>query len=196
MTWGHYATRWRRWPTDYLEPLPPEAIPPAPLGPDVRGYEPPPAEEEDRRAPPPTAPRGEPGDDDRAPVPPVRTPAAGESPTTPDEPSTPPAQRPSTLPFGEPTEQPPLPPQQFDTTPPPTTLPFGGESPSTLPFGEPMGEADPPPAPPFAAPSKSRRPADRAALPPRSQPGFRPIRAAQTNDPPPQMPLAMSSWAK
>jgi hypothetical protein len=194
LTWGHYATRWRRWPTDYLEPLPAEAQPPAPLGPDVPGYEAPPAEEEDRRAPPPTAPRGVPEDEDQAPVPPSRTPAGGVPPTTPVEPTTPPAERPTTLPFGEPGEAPAIPPQPYDTSPPPTTLPFGGESPTTLPFGEPMGEVDPPPAPPFAAPSPSGRPADRAALPQRFQPGPRPMRAARPDDPPPAMPIAMSSW--
>jgi hypothetical protein len=87
-----------------------------------------------------------------------------------------------------------MPPLPFDTEPPPTTLPFGGESPSTLPFGEPMGDADPPPAPPFAVRSTGRMPTTQADLPSRSQPARRRIRAADHSELPAAMPIAMTDW--
>jgi hypothetical protein len=188
MTWGHYATRWRRWPTDYLEPLPPEAIPPAPLPADIRPYETPPPEEEDRRAPPPTTPRGEREAEDQAPVPPGRAPAV--TPPAPTTPVAPPVQPPATLPFGEPQGEGPA--QPLDTAPPPTTLPFGGEPPTTLPFGEPMGDSDPPPALPFESPSRLHAPVSRAGAAPRARPAIRSAAPVRPSGGGKAMPLALA----
>jgi protein transport protein SEC31 len=80
-------------------------------------------------------------------------------------------------------------PQPFDTAPPPTTLPFGGEPPTTLPFGEPMGDADLPPAPPFAAPVRTP---SRAAAAPVTRPGHRTADRARPADLPPGTPIAMA----
>ena len=191
LTWGHYPTKWRRWPTDYLEPLPPEALPPAPLDPDVPAFEAPPAEEEDRRAPPPTAPRVPPEGEDQAPAPPSRGPATGAPPTVPITPPQPPAAFPWDEDRGE--EDAPASEFRLDSEPPPTTRPFGGEPPSSLQFDEPMGQLDPPPAPPFVSPSaKGRAPAARAAVAPGAGPSQGRAGGARPDDPPPAMPIAMA----
>jgi hypothetical protein len=205
VTWGHYPTRWRRWPGDYLEPLPPQLTPPAPLPADLPPYEAPSPEEEDRRAPPPTAPREAPP---RTPEQPLTDPTAappGETPpsTTPAAPSVVPPRLPLQpqpgLPFGEPEEngleQPstvPAPAPMPFGEPPPTTLPFGGEPPTTLPFGEPMGDADPPPAPPFRLKPATQTPTTRAAAgaEPHGRPD-QPVRRGSEGTKP--IPLAMTT---
>ncbi len=193
LTWGHYQTKWRRWPTDYLEPLPDEARPPAPLPADIRPYEAPTAEEEDRRAPPPTAPRVQPGrDEDGAPVPPATAPGTAAPPTMPITPPQPP----TTFPWDDNAtdDEPPRSRLPLEGEPPPTTLPFGGEPPTTLPFNEPMGESDPAPAPPFASSLKGRAPATRAAIAPAPQPTRERTGESRPDDPPPALPVAMVSW--
>ncbi len=212
-TWGWYETRWRRWPTAYLEPVAPGARPPAPLGPDIRPFEPPTAEEEDRRAPPPTAPRAE---EPAAPT------AEGETPRAPADRTTPSAETPRTAPLLPPQGAPTPPPatSPFDTPErglepripklpfedePPSTDPFGEPAgvptpaPTTSPFGEPTGDWDPPPSPPIGAPSKSVALTDGAADGrPTGQSTRRASQAgrpASSSDPPPALPVTLASWA-
>lgn len=202
-TWGHYATRWRRWPLEYVEPAPAGAQPPQSLGPDVPTYVLPTPDEEDRRAPPPSAPpRAEEAGETRPPAAAPEAPAE-EAPST--APATPPSEfgTPSPDLFGEPDEQAPL------STPPPfgepaeetpSTAPLvppsgGGTFPSTPGFGQPTGDVDPPPALPFRAPSIGKRPELRSASRPATTP--KPARnseAAPADDPPPALPIALASW--
>jgi hypothetical protein len=151
MTWGHYATRWRRWPIEYPTPLPEELRPAPPLGPDMLPFEPPSAEEEDQRAPPPTAPRGE------APAAP-----AGEAPAEPPAgaPAGQPAERPATAPLGPPTPGAEQPTGDWD---PPPTPPF---STPALSGGQPVRAAGRIEAAPLLPPKRAAPPASTDDPPP------------------------------
>jgi hypothetical protein len=168
ITWGHYATRWRRWPLEQPMPIPEELRPPPPLGPEVQPYEAPSAEEEDRRAPPPTPPRGE------EPTPPVPAPPSGEAPTAAPPAGAPgeqPSERPATAPLG----------------PPARAVPPG-----------PTGDWVPPPSPPIGSPALGTGQDVRAAGPINSPPAARPHGAArpvQTDDPPPELPMTLANWS-
>lgn len=181
-TFGWYETRWRRWPTEYLEPTPAGVKPPAPAVPDVRTYETPTPEEEDRRAPPPT----------RRP----EQPPAGEAPAgAPREPA---EEAPPTGPLTPEPEAPSVPPmpwdEPIDTAPAPTPPPLGEPS-----GREPTSDSDLPPALPFQRPVIGNRiQSNRAAVKPASMPTKRQVDSAQpasSNDPPPALPLAMTSWS-
>jgi hypothetical protein len=171
MTWGHYATRWRRWPIEFPTPVPEELRPPAPLAPDVRAFEPPTAEEEDQRAPPPTPPRAEEAAET---APPAGGPPAGGPPT-----QAPPAGAPTERPAERPATTPLAPPARGAAQPP-------------------TGDWDPPPELPFGAPvigtGRDVRAAGRSDAAPAARPNRRP-RPGPSDDPPPELPIALASWA-
>jgi hypothetical protein len=189
-TWGHYGTRWRRWPIEFAAPTRPGVAVPRPLGPDVPAYVPPPIEEEDRRAPPPSAPRA-----DEGAVPRTAPSAEGteEAPSTgpgapTDESESPPSESdifglPSTEPsgdlFGTPPEETP------GTTP---LVPPSDSSPSSPSLEEPMGDLDLPPSPPFKATMRQQRSAP-AATPVLKQE----LPAEPQDDPPPALPTTLAS---
>lgn len=169
-TFGWYATRWRRWPTETLEPIPAGAMPPAGLK-DIEPYSPPGKEEEDRRAPAPT-----------------RKPEAAAEAEATSPAGAPAAETPSTTPLAPPTT--PVAPPGGGVTEPPGKMPWEN--------GAPTGDWDPPPAPPFGRPSIVEAPAIRAAGRPVSAPAHRRAvraRPAASHDPPPPFPLAMSNGA-
>jgi hypothetical protein len=217
-TWGHYKTRWRRWPIELAATAPSRAptTPSAPR-PDVPSYEVLPPEEEDRRAPPPSAPRGEsvqtapreaapregaeetrptPRTTPTSPTPPQTTPDTDLSPEAifgepPAE--TPPAGVPMP---GAPMPGAPSPGAPIEETPDtmPLAPPAGGETSPTpeLP-GVPMGDEDLPPSFPFATPKLSKQTSGPstsrpAAAAPKSDDHTRP-----QDDPPPQLPSGLAS---
>jgi hypothetical protein len=202
VTWGHYATRWRRWPIEFAGPTPGVVPTPRPLGQDVPPYETPIPDEEDRRAPPHSVPRGEPVETAPRAVPPQEgaeeAPPAGPVPPQRSEET---ELSPESI-FGVPSEEMPpstgLPPLGAPAEEVPRTTPLappnGGESlPTTMPLGEPMGDQDLPPAPPFASPSLNKQPAARSASQPaRPAPKSDP-RTAPEDDPPPALPIALAS---
>ena len=181
-TYGWYQRRWRRWPTDVLEPTPAEL--PGRVTPDIPAFDLPPKEEEDRSAPPPTRPaeqEAEAGEEEPgAEVPPTMPlappPRSGMPPGSPFEDDTPATEPTDTFPFGEP------------------VLPRAADP------GMPMGDADPPPSPPFGNPSPktptvAEGPALRAAERIKTVPAQRtnsPPRRAPSDDPPPALPLALA----
>ncbi len=200
-TWGHYGTRWRRWPIEIAPPVRPGVAVPRPLGPDVPAYVPPPMEEEDRRAPPPSEPRVPAGG--VAPrIPPqeegVEQPESDESPAPSTGEGTPPA--PSDI-FG-PTAIPPGDSLPFSAPPEdspgvtPLTPPTGSETePGTSEFDEPMGDIDLPPTPPFRSTMIDARERSRQ-VPPTPEPAVhqqqRAVHHAPQEDPPPTMPSLAS----
>jgi hypothetical protein len=192
ITWGWYETRWRRWPTEELQPTPAPAAPiPGKKIPDIPAYETPPPEEEDRRAPPPTKPRAE--AEEGAEVPgeaPVAPPPGGgpEAPRT--APLTPPPGGQLTPPPAAPLTPGPPAPLTPPLTPPPTKMPWENGQ-------EPTGDWDPPPALPTAtAVTVDRDPSSRApnrfapAQP--NRPAAEP-RDLPNHDPPPMLPVALAS---
>lgn len=209
LEWGVYGTRWRRWPTEDLQPTPAAgARAPGQAIPDLPPYETLTPELEDRRAPPPTKRRTEIEDSGEVPSErPLAPPPGGESESPP----------PSTLTPGP--SSPLTPPSPFTTPPSPfspgPSSPFspGPSSPSLAPpptkmlwenGGEPTGDWDPPPA----LPSATAVTIDRAPAPPTNHP-FEPpmpvrpatLRQSPNNssnsnsDPPPTLPVALASAA-
>lgn len=182
VTWGWYETRWRRWPTEDLQPTPAAPVPAEQVGPDIMPYETPTPEEEDRRAPPPSkSPADEQEAEPETPATtPVRPPTGiGTEPAPSGEPTSPPTVRPFSSPLA-----PPTPPSAA----PGTRMPWeNGE--------EPTGDWDPPPAPPTmtaAARERSSMPASALPAPPRptgpqQQPG------SNGSDPPPSLPISLAS---
>jgi hypothetical protein len=188
--WGVYKTRWRRWPTEELEPTPAER-PPAGLVPEAAPFERPPAEEEDRAAPPrtPAAERAREEEEEDA-----ATPPEGQTPGT--VPLAPPGGLQTPLPTREAPTPPTLRmPWEVDEDEPTTEPgPAGPATPGSIPLG-PTGDLDPPPAPPFRTPSLADLPATRAAETPADQPPpLRMVPAARgpVFDPPPAFPIAFS----
>jgi hypothetical protein len=198
-TWGHYGTRWRRWPIELAAARPAGVPEPGALGPDVRPYETPPPEEEDRRAPPPSAPRGEPVQ-----IAPRTAPQEGQEQAPPEERTAPPeGEEPPPSPesiFDLPTEATPpgLPPLPTPTEETPTTTPLAPPSDGTsLPLDEPMGDLDPPPAPPFATRQWNGAPARRSAIRPATPSPKREIRpVAPQDDPAPELPSTLASVSR
>jgi hypothetical protein len=193
-TWGHYATRWRRWPIEHIEPMPPGVQPPAALGPDAPGYVLPPPEEEDRRAPLPIPEREPPAEA----TPPAPREPAGEAPAEPAAPAGRGVPTRPAMPFMEPSEDTPTtspldlgePTEETPTTMPLTPPSDSGAFPMGSPLGQATGDADPPPALPFRAPAIGKRTATRSAggpsvAAPQSQDDPRNDAA---DDPPPALP--------
>jgi hypothetical protein len=178
--WGVYQTRWRRWPTDSLEPTPAQR--PGDLVPEVDPFDRPPPEEEDRAAPPPTPAAQRAREEEEAEA---ATPRESETPGT----------TPLAPPGGL---QLPVPPQPDRERPEIPTMRMPWETddePQTPPgtTGGPTGDADPPPTPPFAMPSLVDRPSVRPALQPANPPlPRRSVPASQSPgyDPPPLFPIA------
>jgi hypothetical protein len=202
-TWGHYATRWRRWPIELATAQPTDVTTPLAPTPDLPGYQTPPPEEEDRRAPPPSAPRGEP-----VPIGPRAGQQEAAEEEAPTEGATPPAtDQPPPSPesiFGFPTEEMPpttegVPPLGAPIEETPTTTPLvppaeGGSSPATAPADDPFGDADPAPAPPFATRQLNRVPTAASGLQPVlpvPKPAIR--QTAPQDDPAPAMPTLASA---
>ena len=204
VTWGHYSTRWRRWPIEFAVPTPAGLATPQPLGPDVPPYERPIPDEEDRRAPPPSTPRGEAlqtapravppqeGDEEAPPAGPAAPQDDEETELSPESIFGLPAVEtsPSTgLPLGAPADEAP------GTMP--LAPPSGGESsPTTVPLGEPMGDQDLPPAPPFASPILNKQPAGRSASQPARPAPKNDVRTVPEEDPPPALPIALASMSR
>jgi len=172
-TFGVYPTRWRRWPGDFGTTLEPTSAPPRPgqLGPDVPPYQTPTPEEEDRRAPLST-----------------RHPLAEESAEGA------PAAEPGTTPLAPPGPAGPAPTSPLERP--------SLETPPGMPWdnGEPTTETDPPPAPPFAAIPSIVPTARTTVAQPRTPQNGTPLRfptvqpkSAPANDPPPALPLTLSS---
>jgi hypothetical protein len=204
-TFGVYATRWRRWPTERLEPTPAGVKPPAEAPPELPSYERPRAEEEERAAPPPTKAAEEAREEkEKEPTPQAMPPGPGAVPfgtppgpgsepplpfdeTPPAAPTTPPGMR-----FPWETEEPTTP-----STTPPATPPTTPVVPPTVPLNSspPTGDWDPPPPPPFGAPSRAEgvqvRAAERSATPRVERPAP-PRRQTPSNDPPPAFPIALA----
>lgn len=196
-TYGWYATRWRRWPTEVLEPAPEAPEPIKKLAPDVPPYVTPPAEEEDRRAPPPTKPAAE-ASEESGETPPTTplTPPSGGSGLEPPPPSllSPPAG-----PAGPAAAPPSLMPRS--STPlgaPPGAAP--AKPPVRMPWengDEPTGDLDPPPSLPTSQWASTGR-APVSATPTRleptglRQPANRPPKAA-TSDPPPTLRVSLAT---
>jgi hypothetical protein len=185
-TWGVYQTRWRRWPTEELEPTPAEERPD--LVPEAERFERPPAEEEDRAAPPPTpaAERAREEEEEDAAVPQDGQ-APGAAPVAP----------PGGIQVPLPTREAPTPPtlrMPWEEEPAAEPAPDVPESPGTVPLG-PTGDLDPPPAPPFQSPRLVDRPAARTPDRPKAQPELDRVVPASRSpvfDPPPAFPLAQS----
>lgn len=201
--WGWYQQRWRRWPTEELQPTRATGAPkPGQAIPDVNPYETPTPEEEDQRAPPRSKPREEPESASERPrEAPLERPGPGGS----DVPGTTP------MPSG------PLTPGPSPLTPPPSqlqpgpTTPFtpgpGDQPPSLLapptnrmPWengDQPMGEWDPPPSLPSATAVSVDRPAassagNHGAAPKPARPSARRPQSPGS-DPPPALPVALAS---
>jgi hypothetical protein len=207
LEWGVYPTRWRRWPTEELEPTPAGQAKPGQEIPGIPSYETMPPELEDRRAPPPTKPRAEP---EERPEPPSESPLApgpGGEPAAPR--STPLTSPPGGL-LNTPQESP-LTPGPTPFSPPTTPFSPGPSTPPTSPLvpppstnkmpwengNEPTGDWDPPPALPSAtAVSINRMPPpsapNRFVPAQRIQPAAR-QRQAPSNDPPPTLPVSLAS---
>jgi hypothetical protein len=182
-TWGVYGTRWRRWPTERLEPTPSEVQPPVAPSPEIRPFERPPVEKEEQAAPPPTRAAEE-----------LREQEEEEGAATPR--TAPAGTPPGTLPFGTPSDTPTQQPSPLDNRPAPPGMTFPWEqptetTPTTTPLEEsaPTGDWDPPPAPPFGRPALAERQEERAA--PRVQRRTVP-RREPSDDPPPAFPIAMA----
>jgi hypothetical protein len=194
-TWGHYRTRWRRWPIEIAATTPTGAATPRPLGPDVPAYDVLPPEEEDRRAPPPSATRGKPVEVAPREAPPQedneKAPATG--PTAPQN-GTGTDLSPESI-FGLPPESTPAGAPIEDTpgTTPLGPLPGGDSSPATTPPSEPTGELDLPPALPFASPKLSSQPAVRSSGRPTTPAPRNRVRTVPQDDPPPALPTALAS---
>ncbi|MCI0332578.1 MAG: hypothetical protein L0228_05075 [Planctomycetes bacterium] len=191
-TWGHYATRWRRWPIEHIELAPSVlgVLPARPLGPDVPPFALPPIEEEDRRAPPPSAPRVQPGEAE------VGTPPAPAPGERPEETTSPAPAEPSGGPVGLPSPESLFGPEESPGVAPLVPSPSEGETPPTaVPLDEPMGGLDPPPAPTFKAPVLNNRPTVRSAGRPATPAPKSNNRPAPQDDPPPAMPIAMANWS-
>jgi hypothetical protein len=201
VTWGHYATRWRRWPIEFAAPARAGEPTPRPLGPDVPPYERPVPDEEDRRAPPPSAPRGEPVQ--TAPRPTPSQEDTEEAPPTPPQRGEESALSPESI-FGVPSEDTPpstglplnAPAEEVPVTAP-LVPPSGGEAaPTTTPLSEPMGDQDLPPAPPFASPALNKQPAVRSASQPAMPAPKNNVPTAPEDDPPPALPIALASLSR
>jgi hypothetical protein len=212
-TWGHYGTRWRRWPIELAAATPPGAATAPRPSPDVPTYDVPPPEEEDRRAPPPSVTRGKPVEIGPRATPPQEgaketppgTPPASSTPTSPTTPEEeggtdlspqdifglPPENTPrSTAPFGTPPEEAP---GASPLTPPPAGETPPATPPAAAPLDAPMGDLDPPPALPLAAPKLSEQPKIRVAEPPATSSPKRDVRRGPQDDPPPAPPTAVAS---
>lgn len=211
-TWGHYRTRWRRWPIE-ISAAPAAARPgakPAELGPDVPKYEALPPEEEDRRAPPPSVTRGKPvefgprqagpqeGTGEEAPATAPRSSLPG-LPTPPQE-GTGTIPSPESI-FGLPPEEtspagPPTPGTPTDQTPrtAPLAPPAGsGLPPTSAPVGEPVGDEDQPPALPFAAPKLNGQPGVPSTTMKPAAAAREADDSASPDDPPPSLPLELAA---
>lgn len=187
-TWGHYGTRWRRWPIEYKEA--PDGAAPGGVSPDLEPYSPPSINEEDRRAPPSSAPRG-----DELDAAPRRPPAEGEAPDRPEgaAPAGPATRQPGLssptggpspsldAPFGIPTPQ------------TPGTMPLEPPLPDDPIFDDSMGDTDRPPAPPFAAPRLSTQPIVRPGGQPAPAAPVRANNGVPEDDPPPALPSGLAS---
>ena len=201
-TFGVYQRRWRRWPTEALEPTPAGVTPPSRLVPDIPPFDLPRPEEEDRRAPPPTQPpepaeqeEGEPAPGTEIPrAAPVAPPGGGTAPPTRMLPFENDAleNELTPLPFGEP------------AIPAPAPLPFGepaAQPPAVQPFLPPTGDLDPPPAPRFGSPSRAvvtaaNASATGAAARPAAhleRPVAQPTQRKPSHDPPPPLPLSLAN---
>jgi hypothetical protein len=190
MTWGVYGTRWRRWPTEQLQPTPDEMRAPAAPSTEVPPFERPPAEDEEQAAPPPTR-------------------AAEEAREEEEEDAGPRTPQPAVLPFGTPPDSatqpaPPSPLENNRPAPPGMTFPWEQETPTTpettpLEDTPPTGDWDPPPTPPFGSRGDSSL-VERGAAPSAERPALRPVprgtapsNRAPSDDPPPAFPIAMAS---
>jgi hypothetical protein len=197
-TFGWYERRWRRWPTEELQPTPAGVRPPDRLAPEIPAFDLPPPEEEDRSAPRPTQPPDEEGEEEREGAPAAETPSAtplvprSDSGLAPPErmlpfEDDPPGTEPTPRPFGEP------------MTPPTTPLPFG-EPGLPGPAGQPTGDLDPPPALPFGTPSRNvskvaeRRAGNSVSRPmqPETRGRTAPSPQRPSNDPPPSLPISLA----
>jgi hypothetical protein len=204
-TWGWYQQRWRRWPTEELQPIPSTAAPrPGREIPGIEPYETPPPEQEDQRAPPRSKAREE---TEEAPVRPREAPLEGPSPDggldstrpapTAPGPSSPFTPGPSPLVPGPESPFAPGPSPTGPTSQPPSLL---APPPGKMPWengDQPMGDWDPPPAlPGTSAVSVDRPSAPRnanqfaPAKPVRQAP---PVRQSPNSDPPPTLPVALAS---
>jgi hypothetical protein len=183
ITWGHYGTRWRRWPTEVYAAAAPGAARPPQLVPGIPAYELPPAEEEERRAPAPT-PRAESEIEKQEKL-------ERSTPTTPPLPSseTGPESRstneaaPFTVP---PAATPRLPSLNTPSTPPVRPLSEG-----------PTSEADPPPSWPYGSPAVAAAPAELPPMQTLPRPLQRPVMPVSANgldDPPPGPPVRLASF--
>jgi len=197
-TWGHYATRWRRWP---IEAAGPDAGAPRPLGPDLSPYSPPTMEEEDRRAPPPSAPRERVIERGGAPIqgaPAGRPGAPAEGEAAPQTPAGPAEEAPASndYPFGLPSENIPSVPSLPSAPAVPSTTP---QAPPTNddglpPLDEPFSDSDAPPRPPFAVPTLERRPAVQSNS--QSKSGLPQRQVAPQEDPPPAPPVSLANLTR
>lgn len=177
LTFGWYQTRWRRWPTESLEPTPADAKPPGERVPELPSIDIPRKEDEDRAAPPPTKAAERARDEEEA--------QSGVA--------APEGEAPGGVPFLPPGGVQPRP--SGEGVPAPTLeMPWERQQPTTptTPAMGPTGDLDPPPAPPFSGPSL----ADRAPGAQRPE-AVRPVRArpravnrGSSDDPPPAYPLA------
>jgi hypothetical protein len=187
-TWGVYGTRWRRWPTEQLEPTPSAAQPAVTPSLEIPKYERPPMEKEEQAAPPPTRAAEE-----------RREQEEQEREQTPR--TAPPGTPTGTLPFGTPPDtgtQQPSPLENNRPAPPGMTFPWEQEAPTTPPTtpleeSTPTGDLDPPPAPPFGNPSLAEQ-RELPAVAPAAQPVQRRVtpRRSPSGDPPPAFPIAMA----
>jgi hypothetical protein len=187
-TWGVYGTRWRRWPTERLEPTPATVEPPVTPSQEIPPFERPPAEKEEQAAPPPTRAAEELREQEEE--------REDQAPRT-----APPGTPSGTVPFGTPTDTPAQPPSPLENnrpTPPGMTFPWEQPAPTTPPTtpldeSTPTGDYDPPPAPPFGNPSLAER-TDLPVAPPAAQPVQRRVvpRRSPSDDPPPAFPIAMA----
>jgi hypothetical protein len=199
-TWGWYETRWRRWPTEDLQPTPATGVgKPGQETPGIPSYETMSPELEDRKAPPPTKPRAEQEERSEAPRERPLAPAPdGESPPPRPSLTTPPGGLLTTPPESPLTPGGPAP---FSPTPStPQTSPLAPPSTNRMPWengNEPTGDWDPPPT----LPSAKAVTIDRASAPeapnrfhpaPATQPMYR-QRQAPNSDPPPAPPVALAS---
>jgi hypothetical protein len=202
-TFGWYATQWRRWPCEELQPTPASGsstVPGTGLGPDVKPFETPRVEDEDRRAPPPSKQAQEK--------------KAAEERERGGQPATPPAGSGGAV-ISPDTGLPPLP--TGPTGPATPDVPAGG-GPATMPWdapaapagesglpsqpwdkkAEPTSDSDPPPAPPVATATVNTRRAKPTISRPKQSPQREPagpMQISSSSDPPPSLPLALSGGA-
>ncbi len=194
-TYGWYATRWRRWPCEELQPIPAGsgASPGAGLTPDIQPFETPRVEDEDRRAPPPSKKAAEKAAEEhegKSATPPAESAGPGIPPGTglPPLPIGPGA---PAGPDGGGTEKPATTPWDSPATP-------GGQGVPSMPWDkkpDPTGEMDPPPAPPIATSPMNARPSAQPVGRPKQAPARTPSARTQISshgDPPPTLPLALS----